>query len=57
MIKKIISIKDNFLFAKQAWDENMIERFEDNHCHIWCKPRDHMVTQPTRKDTNSQKGK
>jgi hypothetical protein len=21
----------------------------------WCKPRDHMVTQPTRKDTNSRK--
>jgi len=23
--------------------------------HLWCEPRDHMVTQPTRKDTNSQK--
>lgn len=23
----------------------------------WCEPRDHMVTQPTRKDTNSRKAK
>ena len=23
----------------------------------WCEPRDHVVTQPTRKDTNSQKAK
>jgi hypothetical protein len=23
----------------------------------WCEPRDHVVTQPTRKDTNSRKAK
>jgi len=24
---------------------------------LWCKPRDHVVTQPARKDTNSRKAK
>ena len=39
-----------------AEEDNQSLHNENNEIN-WCEPRDHMVMQPTRKDTNSRKAK